>query len=207
MALTSFEQLNFIHLDVIKELGSIGSSHAASALSNVINQSIRIGAPEIRLLDYEEVTQELGGPEDTAVGILISLGGDIQGMIMFILGKKFAHITLSSLLGSEINSFNDIDEMGYSAITEIGNIMAYSYVNAIASMTNLRISLSVPSITVDMVGAMITIPAIHYSNISDKIMYIKDKFITANKELDSHILLIPDVDSIEKLMTSLGIEI
>ena len=207
MALTSFEQLNFIHLDVIRELGSIGSSHAASALSNVINKAIRIGVPEIRLLNYEEVTEELGGPEATAAGLLISLGGDIQGMIMFVLGKEFAHITLSSLLGNQINDFTDIDEMGYSAITEIGNIMAYSYVNAIASMTNMRISLSVPSVSIDMVGAMVSIPAIHYANISDKIMYINDKFITKETELDSHILLIPDVESIEKLMTSLGIEI
>ena len=128
-------------------------------------------------------------------------------MIMFLLNQDFANVTLSQLLGQEIKSFQDIDEMGYSAMTEIGNIMAASYVNAIASLTGLSINISVPSICMDMLGAIISVPAIHYANVSDKIIFISDEFGGTGGELSSHILMIPDIESLKRIMENLGIEL
>ena len=97
--------------------------------------------------------------------------------------------------------------MSYSALQEVANIMAASYVNAIADLTGFTINISVPSLCVDMLGAILSVPAIHYANISDKMIFIEDKF--HGKELDApnHILLIPDVESLDKIMSSLGIEL
>ena len=127
-------------------------------------------------------------------------------MIMFLLEKDFAHMTLNALLGQGISSFQEIDETGHSALEEVGNIMAASYINAIASMTNMRIELSVPSMTIDMLGAILSVPAIHYANMSDKVIWIENDMKGAQATASNHILMLPDVDSLEKIMNALGIE-
>ena len=99
-------------------------------------------------------------------------------------------------------------EMELSAMKEIGNIMAASYVNAMASMTGLAVDITVPDICIDMVGAILSVPAIHYANISDKIIFIENKFSAETvNDASSYVLMIPEVDSLNQIMTTLGIEL
>ena len=137
-------------------------------------------------------------------GILMSLTGDVSGMIMFLIHKPFVKILLSNLLGMDIEDNFDLDEMSQSAIKEVGNIIAASYVNAIAELTGLAIEISPPELSVDMVGSVLSLPAIYYANISDKIIFIKDELDEVDAA-SSQIILIPDVDSLKKIMESLGL--
>ncbi len=207
MPIQDYKDLNEMHLDVLRELGNIGSGNAASSLAGMLAKAVDISVPKIQILDYNEVSDALGGPENMIVGLLLSLSGDVEGMLMFLLQKDFAHLILNTLLGEELNDFEDIDEMGISAIKEVSNIMTASYVNAIAEMTGLTINISVPDICIDMAGAILSVPAIHYANISDKIIFIEDEFRSDSDRAVSDILMIPDVDSLQKIMTNLGIEI
>lgn len=204
MALNTYDDLNDIHMDVLREIGNIGSGNAASALSSMLTSPVNISVPVVKIMDYEEVVDALGGPEEMIVGLLLKLDGDVKGMIMFLLHQNFANMLLMSLLGEDM-SLEKIDEMGYSAIQEMSNIMAASYINAISAMTGLTIDMSVPAMCVDMLGAILSVPAIHYANISDKIIFISDEFSSEDVHTPNHILLIPDVDSLEKIMTNLGI--
>ncbi len=207
MAFETYEDLKDMHLDVLREIGNIGSGNAASSLASMLNTPVNISVPAVRILDYEQVEEEMGGPEQMIVGLLLSLEGDVNGMIMFLLHQDFANMMLTSLLGEPMPESGEIDEMCYSAIQEMANIMAASYVNAIAEMTGLSINITVPSMCVDMLGAVLSVPAIHYANISDKIIFINNEFNGIDLHAPNHILLIPDVDSLEKIMTNLGIEL
>lgn len=207
MALHSYNDLNEVQMDVLKELGNIGAGNAATSLADMLMAPIDIEVPVVRIWDYEAVMEELGGPETMIVGLLLSFDGDIRGMIMFLLEKDFAHMTLNALLGQEIGSFQEIDEAGYSALKEVANIMAASYINAIASMTQMRIELSVPDMCIDMLGAILSAPAILYADISDKIILIQDEFKGKSVDSHNHVLLLPDMGSLKKIMTALGIEL
>lgn len=207
MSLQNYEDLNDIHLDVLREIGNIGSGNAATSLSDMLDHPVYITVPKVRILDYNQVTEDLGGPETMIVGLLLQLSGDVTGMMMFLLHQGFAHMTLNALLGEDIKSFQEIDEMGYSAIKEVSNIMAASYVNAISSMTGLAINISPPDMTIDMLGSILSVPAIYYANIGDKIIFIEDEFGSEETKAPSHILMIPEVDSLGKIMTNLGIEV
>lgn len=206
MALKDYGDLNELQLDALKEIGNIGSGNAATALSDMLERSVSIAVPTIKVLDYNTVVENLGGPETLLVGILLFLKGEINGMMMFLLHKEFAHMVLNSLIGSDFNEEVDLDDMSQSTIQEVGNIMGASYVNAIASLTGLTIDISVPNMSVDMAGALLSVPAIYYANISDKIILIEDEFGHETKESTSHILLIPEVDSLQKIMESLGLD-
>lgn len=209
MSLNNYNQLNDMHIDALREIGNIGSGNAASSLAMMLSVQVDISVPVVRILDYEQVMDELGGPEQMIVGLLLCLDGDVNGMIMFLLHQEFANKLIGSLLGEapDVGAQGEIDEMSYSALQEVANIMAASYVNAISSLTDLNINISVPSMCVDMLGAILSVPAIHYANISDKMIFIEDKFSGQGLETPNHILLIPDVESLGKIMDRLGIEL
>lgn len=206
MALTDYDDLNEIQLDALKEIGNIGSGNAATALSEMLAREVNISVPKISVLDYGSVCDTLGGPEQLLVGILFGISGDITGMIMFLLHKEFAHMVLNSLVGSEFDGYSELDEMDQSTIQEVGNIMAASYVNAMSALSGLAIEVSVPTMNVDMAGALLSVPAIYYANISDKIVVIENEFGNKSAGSSSHVLLIPEVEGLTILMKSLGLD-
>jgi len=90
-----------------------------------------------------------------------------------------------------------------SALNEIGNIVAGSYLTAIATLTNMKIISSVPNMTIDMVGALLSVPAIEFGKYGDKLLLIESQF----GEMDfvtGYFLLIPEYESYDKILSSLG---
>lgn len=208
MPFETFDNLNDMHIDALREIGNIGSGNAASALSTMLSCPVNISVPTVQVLDYNDAVEQMGGPEQMIVGSLISLEGDVQGMILFLLQKNFSSMMIKTLLcEEEAPEVESMSEMGYSVIQEVANIMAASYLNAIASLTELTIGMSTPSLCIDMLGAILSVPAIYYANISDKIIYIRDEFSGHDFRAPSHILLIPDMDSLKKVMEKLGLEV
>ena len=206
MALNDYSDLNAMHLDVLREIGNIGTGNAATSLASMLQKPVNISVPTINVLDYEKVAEELGGPETMIVGIMLTISGEVNGMMMFLLEKDFAHAIVNDLLGGCFNGFHELDELSISALKEIGNIMAASYVNAIAQLTGLTIEISVPSMTVDMAGAILSVPAIYFADISEKVIFIQDEFNGDAENMTSHILLIPTADSLQRIMRNLGVE-
>ena len=208
MPFETFDKLNDMHIDALREIGNIGSGNAASALSTMLCCPVNISVPTVQVLDYNDAVEQMGGPEQMIVGSLISLEGDVQGMILFLLQKNFSSMMIKTLLcAEEAPEMESIDEMGYSVIQEVANIMAASYFNDIGSLTGLTIGMSTPSLCIDMLGAILSVPAIYYANISDKIIYIQDEFSGHDFRAPSHILLIPDMDSLKNIMGKLGLEV
>ncbi len=205
MAIVNYEDLNEMQRDALKEIGNIGSGNAASALSSMLGKPVDIAVPSVKFLDYQTVVSKLGGPEQLLAGLLFSLSGEVTGMIMFLLQKEFANMVVSTLLGTEAENNISGDEMSESAIREVGNIMAASYVNAINALTGLDINISVPSLAVDMAGSILSVPAIYFADISDKIIFIEDELDPSIGQAASHVLLIPEVESLQKIMDSLGL--
>ncbi|HCR44591.1 MAG TPA: chemotaxis protein CheC [Ruminococcaceae bacterium] len=205
--MSNLEQLNAMHIDVLKEIGNIGAGNAATSLAQMMNSKVDMVTPVVRILDISEADNALGGPETLAVAILAELYGDIHGIMMFVISQGFTKALLKSLLNEEHSDCRRLSDMEKSALSEIGNIMISSYANSIATLSKLNIQISVPAVTSDMVGALLTVPAAEMGSVSDKIIFIQDDFITLNKTISADMLLIPDIDSLNTLMGSLGIEL
>lgn len=195
---------NGIILDVLREIGNIGAGNAATSLATMINKKIDMKVPVVKLLDFDEVPELLGGPENVVCGIFFKFEGDINGSIMFVLDQPSA-INLVDLLMPRDNS--DFDEFTTSALKEIGNILAGSYIASLSGLTNLQIKISVPALSIDMAGAILSVPAIHFGQMSDNVLIIQNEFIETleAKSVDGYFFLIPDMDSYEVLLGSLGV--
>lgn len=205
MAITNVEHLDDMHFDVLKEIGSIGSGNAASALSGLLNCKTSIAVPEVLLLDFDESVNYVGGPEKIVIGMLVDIKGDIDAMMLYILQHEFASKMTKALFGSEIEDLFNMNEMESSFISEIGNILGASYINAIASLTGFTIDISVPHMKIDMAGAILSVPAIHFAQVGDKVLYVDDCFTIDSGDIKSNMILVPEMASLNTLFSKLGV--
>lgn len=202
-----FDNINNVVLDVLKEIGNIGAGNAATALAKMINKKVDMTVPKVNVMDFQEVPDMLGGAEAQVCGIYFKIEGDLEGTIMFLLSKESA-LTLIDLLMPGMAK-EEFDEFTLSALQEIGNILSGSYISSLSTLTNLKIHISVPSMAIDMAGAILSVPAIQFGMVGDKILIIENDFIESyeNKSVQGYFFLIPDVDSYEILLRSLGINL
>lgn len=192
-------------MDLLREIGNIGSGNAATTLSQMLAKRIDMTVPRVRFLDYNEIANLLGGPENQVVGILLKMSEGIDGMMMFLMEESFAHIALNVLTGTTLSSFKDVTPMELSALQEIGNIMAGSYVGALAGLTNMMINISPPEVCLDMAGAILSVPAIEFAKVGDKVLFIEEEFVEEEGFIKSFVLMIPEKHSLEKIMAMFGI--
>lgn len=201
----SLDDLTSEYLDVLKELGNIGAGNATTALAQMLQSRIDMKVPQVEMMDFKEVGRAIGGEETIMAGVYLLVEGDIHGSMMFLSERKTAkHLVNQLMMGMGHPESDDFDEMELSALKELGNIMTGSYLNALSDLTRLKIYPSVPEVKIDMAGAILSVPAIEFSMLGDKILFIKTKF-TDELDIDGYFILVPDVDSYQKIMTSLGI--
>ncbi|WP_425447459.1 chemotaxis protein CheC [Dethiothermospora halolimnae] len=201
----NINNLNSTLIDVLKELGNIGSGNAATALAKMINKRVDMNVPQVKILDFKEVNEILGGAEEPVVGIYFQMEGDIVGNIMFILNIKSSK-NLVDILFNKNSEGEDLEEMDISALSEIGNILAASYTNSLSNLTGLSIKISVPSVSIDMAGAILSVPAVQFGYIGDKVLFIETQFNEDNKEVTGDLFLVPDIDSFNIIMKQLGVD-
>ncbi len=191
------------YFDILKELGNIGAGNATTALAQMLGCKVDMKVPQVKLLDFQEVGAVMGGEEQIMAGIYLLVEGDITGSIMFLLNEQSAHELVAKLMGMPAASDEPLNEMELSALKEIGNIITGAYLNSLSMLTNMKIIPSIPAISIDMAGAILSVPAIEFGELGDKILLIQTQF-TDDLTLDGFFILVPDLESYDKIMGSLG---
>lgn len=198
--------LDNIHFDILMELGNIGAGNAVTALSKMIDGKVDMNIPKVKLLEFKETAEILGDPEDLVFGILVNLSGDINGMMMFLVKVASAKALIKYLMGGEFKEGKDFSDMDLSALKEVGNILSSSYLSALSTMTGKMVKPSVPFLAKDMAGAILSVPAIEFGKMADKVLFIESVFRTDDEEVSGYFILMPDLKSFKILLTSLGVE-
>ncbi|MCX8130300.1 MAG: chemotaxis protein CheC [Clostridia bacterium] len=201
----NIDNLNNMQIDVLREIGNIGAGNAATALAKMLNKKVDMDVPKINVLEFKEVNEILGGAEILVIGILLRVTGDLTGDIMFILEYKAAQVLVNILMGKPVDELNDFNEIELSALREIGNILAGSYLSALSALTNLKIMPSVPEMAIDMAGAILSVPAIQFGKVGDTVLYIETEFSEGSTRVVGDFFLIPDVESYATLLKALGV--
>ena len=134
------EKMEDMEFDILTEIGNIGAGNATTALAKLINERIDMHVPKVEMLAFRDLAEIIGGAETLVAGILLSLEGDIECSMLFVLENNAAHHLVHKLMGTEItNVAGSFTEMELSALLEIGNIISGAYLTAISQLTNLSI--------------------------------------------------------------------
>ena len=206
MAIKNYDQLSSLELDTLKEIGSIGTGNAATSLSALIGMPVRIQTPEVRIMGYNEAIEWIGGPEEITAGVLVGMDGQISGIMLSVQQLEFVNLVLDTMLGKTVKDYMELQALESSALTEVGNIMISTFINALSGLAGIDIELTVPAFTVDMQGAIMAVPMAEYGGQSDYIMTIGGDFICNGKKIPCRLLLSPDIRSLNFLLRKLGVD-
>ena len=198
-----FADLDEISRDILKKIGNIGTGNAVTALSQMLMHPVDIAVPDLKILKYQEVCSLLDSADELQTGIMVGVGGEMEGMFLFLLSETFTMMVLNKILGEEEREFLNPGEMERSLICELGNIMCGSYINALASVMDLKLEVSVPDVCIDMGGAILSVPLSRFLRVSDDILMIDNLFHLGGESFLGRILFIPEPDSLDMMLRSL----
>lgn len=204
-------QITDMHLDVLKEIGNIGAAHAATSLSQLLGRKIDMLVPKVNLVSFDEMFDLAGGAEKIVAGIYLRIQGDLSGSMFFVLPIDSANQFIRRLIGDADFDFHSvpISEIGISAMQELGNILSGSYLSALSDFTGLKIHPTVPALSVDMVGAIVSFGLIEVSHYSDEVIVIDTRINEEGEDgsssVDGHFFLLPDPESYLTIFRSLGV--
>lgn len=169
-------ELEELSEDFIKELGNIGTGNAVSALSQLLNCPLEIDTPNLRILPFQQITEIITEAEVPLAGIMVEVFGEVNGMFLFLLDETFTGQVIRLVLGDTVSDFMNLTEMEESLLLELGNIMCGSYIRALSQLMNVEIDVSVPQISIDMGGAILTAATSRFLRTSDELLMIDNLF-------------------------------
>ena len=208
----SFDQeITPYHLDVLKEIGNIGAGHVATALLTLLGKTIDMNVPHVKVVSFDDMMDMAGGPENVVVSVFLRIEGEMSGSMFFILPLIQAETFIRTMIHDESFSFNgdSHSEIGISAMQEMGNILSGSYLSSLSDFTQLNLYPTVPALSKDMVGAIISFGLVELSQVSDKAIVIDTALSGEGQEnggVTGQFFLLPDPDSFHVLFKSLGVE-
>ena len=206
MANVTLDEINEKYFDVLKEIGNIGAGNATTAIANMLNHRMNMSVPKVELLPVEKIGTSIGSEDQIIVGILLGVENDIEGSMMFLMDLPSAHHLVNRLMMRDPDYDGDFDEMDLSAIKEIGNIISGAYLTALSGLTNLDIVPTVPYVAIDMAAAILSVPAIQFGMMGDKALMINTE-IGDELDIDGYFILMPEGDSYQKILSSLGLPV
>ena len=201
------EELSDTEFDVLKEISNIGTGNAATAISKLLGGRVDIKVPDIRFLQFSELPGIIGGAENEVIGILVSLENDIDGMMMFVMDKPSASVIVNGILNRDNEELGqEMSEMEISVLSEFGNIIAGSYLSAISGLTGMVVSPSVPALSDDMAGAILSVPAIEFGKMSDRVLLIQSEFLSESGKAKGFFILVPTLKGFDNIFKRLGLK-
>lgn len=191
--------LSEIQLDALRELANIASGTAATALSQMLAREVEISVPRALALSPADAVDACGEPEAHVAGVVVPIQGDIAGLVLLLIPFEHAE-RLCALLGVDAHT-----EVGDSALREIGNILATSYLNGLGAMTGLAIEPSPPHLHTDMLAAIVSTLLIGTAGADDVALVLDSELDVSGEPCSISFLLLPTSGQISDLLAPLGL--
>lgn len=194
-----------LRMDALREISNIGLGHAVTSLAEMTNRKMHMTVPRSEFLPFESIVELVGGYEEQVACVSLKLSGEIPGVIMFIFNRESTFFLVDMLLMQKPGTTDNLDEMGQSAVMEVGNILTGSFVNAIAEMTRLNVATSVPIFAFDMLGAVLSSLMVAEGKIDDQVLVIENRLFQDTMAVKGHFFLMAEPEAIERLLLTLGL--
>ncbi len=182
----------------LREIANIGSGHAATALSQLLGRPVEMGYSEALLTALAEAIDRIGAPMSRSALVDTPIRDD-GGTVLLVFPDDTGE-QLCELLGTSLS-----DELGRTALQEVGNILATSYLNAIVEMTGMQLEPEPPTVKIDLLGQMLAESAASGGNLTDPTVLMRSQFTVEASTAKFSFLFVPRIGSVETLLERLGV--
>ncbi len=204
--MNNYPGLSAVHMDALREISNIGMGNAITSLAQLLNKRINMSVPLATFLPFEETIQLVGGPEELVSCVSVRLSGDVPGMVLFIFNSESTFRLVDLLMGMDPGTTGELDEMGESAVKEVGNVLTGSFIGAIYSLTSLEIKTAVPMFAYDMLGAILTSLMVASGRTEDQVLVLEARLFQEQEEMgiSGHFFMLTEPGSFGRLFDALG---
>jgi chemotaxis protein CheC len=191
-----------LQIDAMKELVNIGGGHAATSISSLINTKVDMIVPLIEIMEYEELYARIMSEDKIVYSVTTQILGNGGGVFLFALPEESANQISQMML---LNSMEKTQELIESSIKALVNIIVNSFLNAISELLNIRLMSSIPNLTIDMFGSIISSLYMAYDQYDEEVLIIKNEFFYSGNQMDAYLYFIPETGVLEKLFKAIGL--
>lgn len=193
-----------IRLDAFKEISSIATGNAATSLSTMLGRRVDITIPNILVEQIGKVPEVLGGREKIVTAIYFSVSGEFSGSILLVLSSSDSIRLANVLTGQKVDKIESLDEMGLSALKELGNILTGSYIRVLAEGLKVKVAYSVPGFANDMFGAILDEILARLSLEAEHAVIMESEFIVREEVYRGHLVFILAPGAVNTIIKALG---
>ncbi len=198
----SREKYTPMEMDALKEVANVGGGNAATAISILVDKTIHMDVPQLEILNYDEIYSEIMGEDEMVMAGAMRVMGDGSGSFLFVVKSEDAEKIFSMMMPGMQGI---TPEMEYSALGEFVNILGSSYLNAVARLLDLTLISSVPAVTEDMFGSVLSSSYIMSEQYEEQVMIIKNEFTYDGMRVESSLYFIPRPGVLDQLFKKIGL--
>ena len=197
-------KLSDLQKDALKEVGNIGAGHAATALSQLLNTTVKLSEPSIDVIKFRDLSSRVGCENRIVAALHMYVRGEAPGQMVVLFDREnaleFVNVFIKRIIG-DIQIFDSIVD---STLKELGNIIAGSYLTALISLTGINLLPSVPTLSYG------TIPAAFRTLMSilpdQDVFLIESSFLDKGQAVSGQFILIPETGSLQPLLSVFGVD-
>jgi chemotaxis protein CheC len=200
--------LTALQLSALNEIANIGAGQASTALAALTGELLDLSVPETDLLPVAELTRlARGALEEPVAAAYLPFAGDADGC-MLLLFSQLQALSLFELLGLHAPAtLLALDDLHKSALAEAGNIVAATYLNALAEFSGLRLHPSPPGVAVGMMGAILGSIAGLLGQNADQGLVVHLHIVSIYRDLGLRLIMVPQLAGLSPLLAALGLPV
>lgn len=198
------DMLTDMQLDALREVGSIGAGHAATALSQLVDRLVMLQVPTIEVIDVCAVPYVFGGPEQVVCAVYARLLGDIGGGVLFFATETSALSLVDLLCGRTVGETRVLGVDEEAMLGHAASILISAYLAAIARMADIDVAPSSPVMVVDMAGAILQEAVAEIDMRAEQAVLVRTAFLNEKNSVDAALFFLPDPDSLAIILGCLG---
>ena len=197
-------KLTDLQKDALKEVGNIGAGHAATALSQLLNTTVKLSEPSIDVIKFRDLATRIGYENRIVAALHMYVRGEAPGQMVVLFDREnaleFVNVFIKRIIG-DIQIFDSIVD---STLKELGNIIAGSYLTALVSLTGINLLPSVPTLSYGTIQAafrtlMSILP-------DQNVFLIESSFLDKGAVVSGQFILIPETGSLLPLLSVFGVD-
>lgn len=200
--MTDARHLTGRQLDALREVANIGAGHAATALSQMTDQTIMISVPRLSVAAVTEVPHQVAAVEEPVAAVRMGMSGDLQGMTALLIPQVSALRLAEMMARRPAGSSTALDAFELSAIQEAGNILGSAYLNALAEFMDMRLLPTPPLLSVESAPEALAATSRAAGDAAGLAIVIETEFFLKERQAPLHgfYFMLPDPASLDQLL-------
>ncbi|MDO9105602.1 MAG: chemotaxis protein CheC [Methylovulum sp.] len=190
--------LSEIQLDALAEIFNVGAGRAASSISEIIHDEVKLSVPSIEFKTSAEISPEALSLNHGRFGtVRQDFSGSFDAVAMLLFSEDNALEIVRDMMGSQM-SLDDLAEFEQEAMCELGNIILNACLSAMADMLSISLDSSLPDYKIASCDDILH--AIAHNAGQDYILVLNIVLTSAKRQTEGQLILLLSSASLTNLI-------